>query len=155
MKTALVTGGAGFIGSHIVDRLLKMGTEVRVIDNESSDSHEQFYWNNNCENYKDDICNYSLMEKITKGIDAIFHLAAEARIQPAINNPLLAVKANILGTCSVLQAARENDIHRVVYSSTSSAYGFNNIPSQEGMVKDCLNPYSVSKTADRSFWDHT
>jgi len=147
MKTALVTGGAGFIGSHIVDRLLKMGTEVRVIDNESSDSHEQFYWNNNCENYKDDICNYSLMEKITKGIDVIFHLAAEARIQPAINNPLLAVKANVLGTCSVLQAARENDIHRVVYSSTSSAYGFNNIPSQEGMVKDCLNPYSVSKTA--------
>jgi len=144
---ALVTGGAGFIGSNVVDRLLSDGYEVSVIDNESSDSHEQFYWNDSCENYRDDICDYSLMREITKGIDVIFHLAAEARIQPAINNPLLAVRANVLGTCSVLQAARESNVRRVIYSSTSSAYGLNPIPSQEDMVKDCLNPYSVSKTA--------
>jgi len=77
----------------------------------------------------------------------VFHLAAEARIQPAILNPLLAVKVNALGTCNVLQAAREAGVKRVVYSSTSSAYGTRNLPPQkEDMIKDCLNPYSVSKT---------
>lgn len=143
----LVTGGAGFIGSNIADKLLLEGHEVSVVDNESSDSHEQFYWNDKCKNYKYDICDYSLMEEITKDIDIIFHLAAESRIQPATQNPLLAVKTNVLGTCSVLQAARKNGVKRVIYSSTSSAYGFNDIPSKESMQKDCLNPYSLSKTA--------
>ena len=83
-----------------------------------------------------------------KNIDVIFHLAAEARIQPTLEDPILAAKTNVVGTCSVLQAARENNVKRVIYSSTSSAYGLKNkCPLREDMVKDCLNPYSVTKTA--------
>ena len=147
---ALVTGGAGFIGSNLVDRLLKDGHEVRVTDNESSDAHEHFYWNDSAENFNWDIGTSEdwAMKHLTKDIDVIFHLAAESRIQPTIENPRLAVQTNVLGTCNVLQAARENGIKRVIYSSTSSAYGLSNpIPNVENMPKDCLNPYSVSKTA--------
>ncbi len=144
---ALVTGGAGFIGSHIVDRLIMNGVDVIVIDNEASDCHESFYWNKDAENHKIDICDYDKILPLFEGVDVVFHLAAESRIQPSINNPTLAVKVNALGTCNVLQAARENNVKRVVYSSTSSAYGVDNNPPQvETMTKDCLNPYSVSKT---------
>jgi UDP-glucose 4-epimerase len=144
----LVTGGAGFIGSNIVDRLLSEGHKVIVIDNESSDAHEQFYWNKKCINYRFDICEYDKLLKVMQGIDYVFHLAAEARIQPAILNPIKAVTTNVVGTCNVLQAARECGVKRVVYSSTSSAYGLKNTPPLvETMPKDCLNPYSVSKTA--------
>ena len=145
---ALVTGGAGFIGSNLVKRLLEDGHEVKVIDNESSDAHDHPHWNENADNYNLDINDYEKLKFLTKHIDVIFHLAAEARIQPAIENPRLAVQTNVLGTCNVLQAARENGVKRVVYSSTSSAYGLANpIPNTEDMPKDCLNPYSVSKTA--------
>jgi len=144
----LVTGGAGFIGSNLVKRLLEDGHKVKVIDNESSDAHEHFYWNDSANNYKSDINDYDKLKSITKNIDVIFHLAAESRIQPTIENPRLAVQTNVLGTCNILQAARENGVKRVVYSSTSSAYGLSNpIPNTEDMPKDCLNPYSVSKTA--------
>jgi len=144
----LVTGGAGFIGSNIVDRLLKDGHEVKVIDNESSDAHDHPYWNSNAHNFNWDINDYDRVKSITKDIDVIFHLAAESGIQPTIENPRLAVQTNVLGTCNILQAARENGVKRVVYSSTSSAYGLANpIPNTENMPKDCLNPYSVSKTA--------
>ena len=147
MKT-LVTGGAGFIGSNLVNRLLKDGHEVRVIDNESSDAHESPYWNSKARNSKRDIIDYDYLKYITEGVDVIFHLAAEARIQPTIDNPRLAVQTNVLGTCNVLQVARECSVKRVVYSSTTSAYGLTNpIPNTEDMPKDCLNPYSVSKTA--------
>lgn len=145
---ALVTGGAGFIGSNIVNMLLDEGHHVRVIDNESSDAHENFYWNDNSENYKWDINDYEKIKTASEGVDVIFHLAAEARIQPTIENPVLAVQTNVLGTCNILQAAKENKVKRVVYSSTSSAYGImNSIPNVETMSTDCLNPYSVSKVA--------
>ncbi len=147
INKALVTGGAGFIGSHIVDRLIMNGVDVVVVDNEASDCHESFYWNKDAENHKIDICDYDKILPLFEGVDVVFHLAAESRIQPSINNPTLAVKVNALGTCNVLQAARENKVKRVIYSSTSSAYGVDNNPPQvETMTKDCLNPYSVSKT---------
>jgi len=143
----LVTGGAGFIGSNIVTRLLDEGHDVVVIDNESSDAHEQFYWDERAENYNYDISNHEFyFTRLFEGVDTVFHCAAEARIQPAIINPILAVKTNALGTCSVLQAAREHGVRRVVYSSTSSAYGLiNDVPNVETQPEDCLNPYSVSK----------
>jgi UDP-glucose 4-epimerase len=145
---ALVTGGAGFIGSNLVNRLLKDGHQVTVVDNESSDAHDHPYWNEDADNYNLDIFDYEKLKFLMKDADVVFHLAAEARIQPAIENPRLAVQTNVLGTCNVLQAARENNVKRVVYSSTSSAYGLvNPIPNTEDMPKDCLNPYSVSKTA--------
>jgi len=81
------------------------------------------------------------------GIDYVFHLAAESRIQPAILNPIQAVNTNCVGTCTILQCAREAGVKKVIYSSTSSAYGFNKPPNSEQQPDDCLNPYSVSKVA--------
>jgi UDP-glucose 4-epimerase len=143
----LVTGGAGFIGSNIVDRLIKDGHNVVVIDNESSKSNDNFYWNDKAKNYKFDICDYVNIRPLFENIDFVFHLAAESRIQPTIENPLLAVKTNSLGTATVLQCSREASIKRLVYSSTSSAYGLNSFPNHEDQLDDCLNPYSVSKVS--------
>lgn len=143
----LVTGGAGFIGSNLVDSLINDGHDVTVIDNESSDAHDQFYWNPKAKNHKYNINDYEMVRKLYEGIDVVFHLAAEARIQPCIVDPLKAVEANMLGTASVLQCARVCRVKRVIYSSTSSAYGLSNEPPLvETMPNDCLNPYSVTKT---------
>jgi UDP-glucose 4-epimerase len=142
---SLVTGGAGFIGSNLVDRLLEMGHEVVVIDNEYSDAHDQFYWNDKAQNYKYDIRDYENTRPLYDGVDYVFHIAAEARIQPAILNPIEAVSINSVGTCTVLQCSREAGVKRVMYSSTSSGYGMNQTPNVETQLDDCLNPYSVSK----------
>ena len=148
MKKVLVTGGAGFIGSNLVDRLIDLGIEVTVIDNEYSDAHESFYWNLKASNHKIDIREYERIRPLFDGVDTVFHLAAEARIQPAIENPIEAVSINVLGTCNILQAARDAGAERVLYSSTSSAYGLKNTPPlREDMASDCLNPYSVSKVS--------
>lgn len=145
MVKSLVTGGAGFIGSNLVDRLLELGHEVVVIDNEFSDAHDQFYWNDNAQNYKYDIRDYGNTRPLYDGVDYVFHFAAEARIQPAILNPIEAVSINAVGTCTVLQCSREAGVKRVMYSSTSSAYGKNEPPNIENQPDDCLTPYSVSK----------
>lgn len=144
---SIVTGGAGFIGSNLVDKLLELGHEVIVIDNEYSDAHDHFYWNDKTENYKLDIRDYDATRKLYDGVDYVFHIAAESRIQPAINNPIEAVSINSVGTATVLQCAREAGVKRVMYSSTSSAYGRNTIPNIETQPDDCLNPYSVSKVS--------
>jgi UDP-glucose 4-epimerase len=81
------------------------------------------------------------------GMDYVFHIAAEARIGPAIENPVEAVSINTLGTATVLQCAREAGVKRVMYSSTSAAYGMNDSPNVETQPDDCLNPYSVSKVS--------
>jgi UDP-glucose 4-epimerase len=142
---SLVTGGAGFIGSNLVDRLIEMGHEVVVIDNEYSDAHDQFYWNDKAQNYKYDIRDYENTRPLYDGVDYVFHIAAEARIQPAIENPIEAVSINSVGTVTVLQCSREAGVKRVMYSSTSSGYGMNQTPNVETQPDDCLNPYSVSK----------
>ena len=142
---SLVTGGAGFIGSNLVDHLLSLGHEVVVIDNEYSDAHDQFYWNDKAQNYKYDIRDYENTRHLYSGVDYVFHIAAEARIQPAILNPIEAVSINSIGTVTVLQCSREAGVKRVMYSSTSSAYGMNETPNIETQPDDCLNPYSVSK----------
>ncbi len=143
---SLVTGGAGFIGSNLVDRLLEIGHEVIVIDNEYSDAHDQFYWNDKTQNHKYDIRDYENTRPLYDGVDYVFHIAAEARIQPAIENPIEAVSINSVGTVTVLQCAREAGVKRVMYSSTSSGYGLiNELPNVETQPDDCLNPYSVSK----------
>ena len=143
---SLVTGGAGFIGSHIVEKLLSMGHEVIVIDNEYSDN-EQFNWNEKAYNYKYDICDYICTRPLYDGVDYVFHCAAEARIGSSIENPINTMNINTLGTCTVLQCAREADVKKVMYSSTSAAYGLNPSPNIETQPDDCLNPYSVSKVA--------
>lgn len=142
---SLVTGGAGFIGSHVVDVLLERGHEVVVVDNESASLNEVFYWNPRAHNHKVDVVDYASLRPLMEGVDYVFHLAAESRLQPAILNPVEAVEKNVLGTTVVLQCAREAGVERVVYSSTSSAYGLNQPPNHEGQPEDCLNPYSLSK----------
>jgi nucleoside-diphosphate-sugar epimerase len=147
-KTALVTGGCGFIGSHIVDELVLREFDVTVIDNHSADCHEQFYHNDNARYHNIDITQYDAIEPLFSGIDYVFHAAAEARIQPSIENPRLAFQTNAIGTLNVLEASRKSTVKRVLYSSTSSAYGLkNSSPMVETMERDCLNPYSVSKCA--------
>ena len=144
----LVTGGAGFIGSHIVDSLLAKGHEVVVIDNESSEVHDHFYFNDKATYHKLDIADYQATRSVYDGVDYVFHCAAESRIQPAILNPLLAIRTNTLGTGTVLQCSREAGVKKVMYSSTSSGYGLvNEPPLEETMPDDCLNPYSVSKVS--------
>ncbi len=148
MLRVLVTGGAGFIGSNLVDKLISMGHSVIVIDNESAECNEQFYWNKEAKNYKYDICDYLKIKPLFENIDCVFHLAAESRMQPSILNPLQCIKTNVLGTATVLQCAREAEVDRFIYSTTSSYYGKNNtLPNVETQPEDCLNAYSVSKVA--------
>ena len=142
---SLVTGGAGFIGSNLVDELVKLGHDVIVIDNEYSDAHDNFYWNHSTRNYKFDIRDYENTRPLYDGVDYVFHIAAEARIQPAILNPVEAISINSVGTCTVLQCAREAGVKKLMYSSTSSGYGMNEQPNIETQPDDCLNPYSISK----------
>ena len=146
MTISIVTGGAGFIGSHIVEKLKRLDHMVVVIDNEYSDN-DNFHWRKDTLNVNIDITDYKALKKAFTGADYIFHLAAEARIGPAIENPVNALNINTIGTCNVLQCAREVGAKKVLYSSTSSGYGLNEAPNVETQPDDCLNPYSVSKIA--------
>jgi len=146
MTISIVTGGAGFIGSHIVEKLKKLEHMVVVIDNEYSDN-DNFHWRKDTLNVNIDITDYKALKQACTGADYIFHCAAEARIGPAIKNPVNAVNINTIGTCNVLQCAREVGAKKVLYSSTSSGYGLNESPNIETQPDDCLNPYSVSKVA--------
>jgi len=146
MTISIVTGGAGFIGSHIVEKLKQLDHMVVVIDNEYSDN-DNFHWRKDTLNVNIDITDYKALKKAFTGADYIFHCAAEARIGPAIENPVNALNINTIGTCNVLQCAREVKAKKVLYSSTSSGYGLNEAPNIETQPDDCLNPYSVSKIA--------
>lgn len=142
----IVTGGAGFIGGHLVDHLIKEGHEVIVIDNESAETSETFYWRDDTTNHKIDILDYESLEPVFEGVDWVFHMAAESRVMTATENPRRAVEVNASGTCNVLQASRKHNIKRVMYSSTSAAYGLTEVvPQDENVPLDCLNPYSTSK----------
>ena len=148
---SIVTGGAGFIGSHVVDRLVELGHDVIVIDNQSATAHDQFYFNDKAEYHCISITN-SYISGLFQDVDYVYHLAAESRIQPALENPELAIKTNVRGTWKILRYALDYGVKRVMYSSTSSAYGLvNPIPHKEDMKKDCLNPYSITKTAGEDF----
>ena len=153
MITSLVTGGAGFIGSNLVDYLLDQGHSVVCLDNESADN-EKFHWpleNGQAINVKGDITDYKFMKNVFTGVDYVFHLAAESRLQPAIENPIRAVTKNCVGTTVMLQCAREAAVKRFIYSSTSSGYGNNPYPNVETQPDDSLNPYSASKVAAEKF----
>jgi UDP-glucose 4-epimerase len=147
MPKSLVTGGAGFIGSNLVDALLAKGHKVVCVDNESSISTDKYHWNTGAENHKADICDLDSMNPLFKGVDFVFHLAAESRIGVTMENPVKAFMTNVVGTANLLQCARNSGVKRFMYSSTSSAYGCNSSPNVETQPDDCLNPYSVSKAA--------
>lgn len=146
MKKILVTGGAGFIGSHLVEKLLEQDYEVFVVDNESAISSDKFYWFDKAKNYKFDILEKEKLEKIFQNnIDFVFHLAAETRIQPSIKEPEKCFNTNINGTINILELAKKYKTKRIIFASTSAVYGLNEPPNFEEQKMDCLNPYSASK----------
>ena len=141
---ALVTGGAGFIGSHIVDALIARGDEVVCVDDASAPQNDQFYWNDAATNVRADIRN--LHQSLYDGVDVVFHLAARSRIQPTVNNPSECFSVNVLGTQRVLDCSRLAGVKRFVYSASSSYYGHaSKPPFIESAPKGCATPYSLSK----------
>lgn len=147
-KVSVVTGGAGFIGGHLVDKLVELGHEVRVIDNYSAECNDNFHHNPRAEYNNLDICDYGKILPVFNNADYVFHLAAMARIMVCMTQPRIACEVNYLGSSNILEASRVSQVKRVMYSSTSSAYGLKNSPPlKEDMPTDCLNPYSVTKVA--------
>lgn len=144
----LVTGGCGFIGSHLVDALAKEKHEIHVLDNCSSDHHDHpYYLQSKYVTYHANNIIDPGTKSLYQNVDVVFHLAAESRIPSCLDNPVKATITNVLGTTMVLQYAREHKVRRVIYSSTSSCYGNNDAPQVESMPPDCLNPYSQTKQA--------
>lgn len=141
----LVTGGAGFIGSHTVDLLLKEKHTVIVIDNESAKANSKFYWDDRAANHKLDIRDYDSIRPLFNGVDYVIHLAAQARIQPSLLLPEETIENNVFGTANVLRCAKEASVKRVVFASSSSVYGDGELPNKEENDINPLNPYAQSK----------
>ena len=145
MKTSLVTGGCGFIGSHVVDKLVSEGHNVIVIDDLSASENEEFYYNDKATYHQKDVSRDDCSSYF-QGVDYVFHLAARSRIQPTIGSPNECFEVNVVGSQRVLEWSRIHSIKKVIYSGTSSLYGHQNaIPFSPNMPSDCLNPYSMSK----------
>ncbi len=139
----LITGGAGFIGSNLVDRLIEQGHTVTCLD-----INPHGYWNESAKNYIGDICNHTLVDSLMKDIDYVFHMAADVRIQDAILNPIHCYETNVHGTVTLLEAARNNNVKNFVFSSTSAVYECNHmVQGEDSKLCPTLNPYASSKYA--------
>jgi len=152
-KTYLVTGGAGFIGSHIVDALLKEGHRVRVVDNFSTGKRENLeHVANQIDLRAISITDQAALADAMQGVDYVFHLAALASVPRSVKDPLGSNEHNVTGTLNVLITARDAGVKRVVYSGSSSAYG--NVASEfksEDMAPSPLSPYAVAKLAAENY----
>ena len=148
-KKTLVTGGAGFIGSHLVDALLSAGCDVVVIDNLSTGRlHNLKHIKERITFHKADIRDQELLIKVSNGCDVIFHLAAMVSVPQTVENPVDSAMVNEMGTVYVLEAARKNNIKRVVLSSSCAIYGDDpEIPKHEMMMPKPQSPYAVQKLA--------
>ncbi len=143
-KKFIVTGGAGFIGSHLVDAIIARGDEVIVIDNLATGKRENV--NPNAKFVRVDIRNFEEILPHFHGVDFVFHVAALARVQPSIEEPKTFHDVNITGTLNVLLAAKEAGVKRVIYSASSSAYGDQKtMPLREDMPANPLSPYGLQK----------
>ncbi len=155
----LVTGGAGFIGSNLVDELMTQGMEVRVLDDMSegrSENLSRWKANPKFQFIKGSILDYELLKRAVDHVSCVFHLAADSRIQTGITDPRHAIETNVVGTSNVAEASRQSGVRRIVYSASSSAYGRRHMPDTgfcETQQTDCLNPYSVSKKAGEEIMD--
>ena len=143
IKKAIVTGGAGFIGSNLVDRLIDMGVEVHVIDNLSTGKAENV--NPKAIFHKLDISTIEHPLWNWKDADVIFHLAAMARVQPSIDRPIPYHDSNVTGTLKMLQVAKALRISKFVFSSSSSVYGNASVPTSESHKLNPMSPYALHK----------
>lgn len=158
-----VLGGAGFIGSNLVDELMVSGHEVTVLDNFSEGKYENLArWkgHKNLEIIRGDIRDYDLVRRVVDHKFCVFNFAAMSRIQPSITDPLSAFSQNYMGSVNIAEACRQGGVKRVVYSASSSAYGRVNdhvIENGEGLTEDlptdCLNPYSLSKKGGEEIFE--
>lgn len=152
MAKYLVTGGAGFIGSHLVDRLLKDGHEAVVIDDFSLGKKENLSARPRLKIYKKSICEKLDLIFKQHRFDAVFHLAALPRVQFSIAHPRQSHEANVNGTLNLLIAARDRGVKRFIYSSSSSVYGNQTIlPLVETMTPNPMSPYAFQKLAGEHY----
>jgi len=146
----LVSGGAGFIGSHLADRLIKDGHQVVVIDNLSTGSKKNL--NPQAVFHNADIRDFKKIKPLFEGVDYVFHLAAIPRVPLSIKDPLKTSEVNIIGTISVFKASAEARVKRVVFASSSSVYGNQaKLPLKEDMVPNPLSPYGLQKLTGERF----
>ena len=145
----MVTGGCGFIGSHLVDALLAQGRKVTVIDNLAVGRRANLAQHEGSDRLsivEGDVADYALVRREMKGVDRVFHLAALADIVPSVENPQAYYAANVTGTLSVLEAARAEGVKRLVYTASSSCYGLaEQIPTPEDAPKSPQYPYALTK----------
>jgi nucleoside-diphosphate-sugar epimerase len=149
----LVTGGAGFIGSHIVDRLLAEGHSVRVLDNFATGRRENLLdVLSDIELVEGDIESYEDVQNAVSGCEVVLHQGALPSVPRSVQDPLKSNATNVTGTLNVLLAARDSGVRRVVYASSSSIYGANpDLPEHEGLLPQPISPYAVAKLAGEGF----
>ncbi len=153
MALFLVTGGGGFIGSNIVEELLRRGENVRVLDNFSTGKRENLLpFLNKVELVEGDIRSYHIVRAAVEGVDFILHQAALPSVPRSINDPLTTNEVNVVGTLNILNAAKDVGVKRIVYASSSSIYGdLETMPKTEEMLPKPLSPYAVSKLAGEKY----
>ncbi|MGB5278614.1 MAG: NAD-dependent epimerase/dehydratase family protein [Gammaproteobacteria bacterium] len=145
---ALVTGGAGFIGSHIVDRLLADGHDAIVLDNFSTGHRENLADDARLSIVEGDIRDFNTVNRCMQGVDWVFHKAAVASVPKTVNDPVGSSAVNYQGTLHVLEAARKNIAKRLVFASSAALYGDEpTLPKVETMLPVTLSPYAVDKLA--------
>ena len=153
----LVTGGAGFIGSNLVEAILKLGCKVRVLDNFSTGKREniiEFFDNENFELIEGDIRNLEDCKKACEGVDYVLHQAAWGSVPRSLEFPVLYNEINVTGHLNMMQAARENNIKKFVYASSSSVYGDSPIlPKKEKKIGRVLSPYALTKKLNEEYAD--
>ncbi len=151
----LVTGGAGFIGSHLTERLLSAGDYVRILDNLSTGKRENLPCHPGLEFVEGDICDAALVDRCTVGVDAVVHLAAVASVQASIDDPIRTHRVNFDGTLNLLEAARRNRTRRFLYACSAAVYGdVAGIPVSEDSRPNPLSPYAVDKLAGEYYLLH-
>ena len=144
----LVTGGAGFIGSHISDRLLADGHRVRILDNFSTGKHENIPASADVEVIEGDVGDYDTVRAAMEQVDIVFHEAAIASVTETVGNPLSSERVNYRGTLNILEAARHAGVKRVMFACSAAVYGdLPELPKQESMPVKPLSPYAVDKLA--------
>jgi UDP-glucose 4-epimerase len=149
MPHYLVTGGAGFIGSHIVEALIERGERVRVLDNLSTGRLENIApFLDRAEFVEGDLCDGETVRRAVEGVDYVLHQAAIPSVIRSVQDPIPTETANVIGTLNLLLAARDANVRRVVYASSSSVYGDSlTLPKVETMPPYPKSPYAVSKMA--------